>query len=234
MRTRVTAHAREAVLEHAAGEELVGHLAHDGAPVAVRGGESLLVRGVKRAEVVAHEPNSAAAKTQAFAVLRDPALSSSDADLAASTRAQVRIRDAMNESVEIINRLEVMRRQMEDTLKVRGSDAALAEQLKALDKKMLDVELMLLSRTDLHSDDKWYVEKYKVYMNLIWLSGEVGTGAGDVAGGAEFRPTDASMATLVELERDLAAVRLAYQKLVETDVKAFNELMGSKMKVIMD
>ena len=56
VRTRVTAHAREAVLEHAAGEELVGHLAHDGAPVAVRGGESLLVRGVKRAEVVAHEP----------------------------------------------------------------------------------------------------------------------------------------------------------------------------------
>lgn len=56
VRTRVTAHARGAVLEHAAGEELVGHLADDGAPVAVRGGESLLVRGVKRAEVVAHEP----------------------------------------------------------------------------------------------------------------------------------------------------------------------------------
>ena len=140
----------------------------------------------------------------------------------------------MNESVDIINRLEVMRRQIEDTLKVKGSDAALAEQLKALDQKMLDVELLLLSRTDLHSDDKWYVEKYKIYMNLIWLAGEVGTGAGDVAGGAEFRPTDASMATLVELERDLAAARLAYQKLLETDVKAFNELMGARMKVIMN
>jgi hypothetical protein len=127
-----------------------------------------------------------------------------------------------------------MRRQIEDTLKVRGSDASLAATLKALDQKMLDVELMLLSKTDLHSDDKWYVEKYKVYMNLIWLSGEVGTGAGDVAGGAEFRPTDASMNTLAELERDLAAARLAYQKLVETDVKAFNELMGARMKVIMN
>jgi hypothetical protein len=173
-------------------------------------------------------------KSQAFVVMKDPALASPDADLAASTRAQVRIRDAMNESVDIINKLEVMRRQIEDTLKVRGSDAALAAQLKALDQKMLDVELLLLSRTDLHSDDKWYVEKYKVYMNLIWLSGEVGTGAGDVAGGAEYRPTDASMATLAELERDLAAARLAYQKLLETDVKAFNELMGARMKVIME
>jgi hypothetical protein len=174
------------------------------------------------------------ARTQPFAVLKDPALGSADADLAASTKAQVRIRDAMNESVDIINKLEVMRRQIEDTLKVRGSDAALAEQLKALDQKMLDVELLLLSKTDLHSDDKWYVEKYKVYMNLIWLSGEIGTGAGDVAGGAEFRPTDASMTTLSELERALAGARLAYQKLVETDVKAFNELMGSRMKVIMN
>ena len=173
-------------------------------------------------------------RVQSFVVMKDPALTSTDADLAASTRAQVRIRDAMNESVEIINRLEVMRRQIEDTLKVKGSDAALAELLKALDQKMLDVELLLLSRTDLHSDDKWYVEKYRIYMNLIWLSGEVGTGAGDVAGGAEYRPTDASMATLVELERDLGAARLAYQKLLETDVKAFNELMGTKMKVIMD
>ena len=178
--------------------------------------------------------SAAAPRTQSFVVMKDPALTSSDADLLASTRAQVRVRDAMNESVDIINKIEVMRRQIEDTLKVKGSDAELAGRLKALDQKMLDVELLLLSRTDLHSDDKWYVEKYRIYMNLIWLAGEVGTGAGDVAGGAEFRPTDASMATLVELERDLAAARLAYQKLLDTDIKAFNELMGTRMKVIMN
>jgi photosystem II stability/assembly factor-like uncharacterized protein len=174
-----------------------------------------------------------APRTQSFVVMKDPALASTDADLAASTRAQVRIRNAMNESVDIINKLEVMRRQIEDTLKVVQSDSGLVAQLKALDQKMMDVELLLLSRTDLHSDDKWYVEKYRIYMNLVWLSGEVGTGAGDVAGGAEFRPTDASLQTLGELERELAGARLAYQKLLETDVKAFNELMGARMRVIM-
>ena len=92
-------------------------------------------------------------KSQSFVLMKDPALPTTDVDLAASTKAQVRVRDAMNETVDIINKLEVMRRQIEDTLKVRGGDASLAEQLKALDKKMLDVELMLLSKTDLHSDE---------------------------------------------------------------------------------
>ena len=35
---------------------------------------------------------------------------------------------------------------------------------------MFDVELKLLSQSDMNSDDKYYVEPYKVYMNLIWLT----------------------------------------------------------------
>ena len=35
-----------------------------------------------------------------------------------------------------------------------------------------------------------YVESCKVYQNLIWLNGVVNSGAGDVAGGADERPTD--------------------------------------------
>ncbi len=65
-----------------------------------------------------------------------------------------------------------------------------------LDQQALDVELQLLTRSDLHSDDKWFVEQYKVYLNLVWLNGTIGTGAGDVAGGADYRPTDAAMEEL--------------------------------------
>jgi hypothetical protein len=53
VRTGVAEHARKAVLEHAACQRLVGHFAHDGAPVAIRRGEPLLGRGVKRAKVIA-------------------------------------------------------------------------------------------------------------------------------------------------------------------------------------
>jgi hypothetical protein len=96
------------------------------------------------------------------------------------------------------------------------------------------VECDLLSRTDLHSDDKWYVESYRVYMNLIWLSGEVGSGAGDVAGGADYQPTDASVAVLAKIERDLAAAKTAFTALVQKDVPAFNGAMKGKVSVIAE
>jgi len=172
--------------------------------------------------------------SQPLEILADPTIPSSGADLAASTAMQLRIRDDMNAAVDMINRLEVMRRQVEDQRAAHATDASVERSLAALDARMLDVELRLLSRTDLHSDDKWYVEPYKVYMNLIWLSGEVGSGAGDVAGGADFRPTDASVAVLAEIERDLAAAKTAFTMLMQQDVPAFNGAMKGKLPAIAD
>jgi hypothetical protein len=97
---------------------------------------------------------------------------------------------------------------------------------------MLDVELQLVSKSDLNSDDKYYVERYRVYMNLIWLSGEVGSGAGDVAGGAEYRPTASSLGTLSDIEQDLAAAKRAFQRLMTEDVPAFNKQMQGKVGTI--
>ena len=172
--------------------------------------------------------------SQPLDILADPTIPSSRADLAASTAMQLRIRDDMNAAVDMINRLEVMRRQVEDQRASHATDSGVERSLAALDARMLDVELRLLSRTDLHSDDKWYVEPYKVYMNLIWLSGEVGSGAGDVAGGADFRPTDASVAVLAEIERDLAAAKTAFTTLMQQDVPAFNGAMKGKLPAIAD
>jgi hypothetical protein len=155
------------------------------------------------------------------------------ADLIASTRAQLRIRDAMNATAAMINRIEIMRKQLEDQRKKSQADASAVAAVDAMDKKLLDVELKLLSRTDLHSDDKWYVESYKLYMNLIWLSGEVGTGAGDVAGGADYRPTDASLAVLAMLEKELAAAKAAYDRVMKDDVNAYNKAMAGKLPALV-
>ena len=166
--------------------------------------------------------------TQAFEVLKDPAIPSADEDLIASTKAQIRIRDDMNQAVAMINALEVVRRQIEDQLKESKGAPALVKALSELDAKVLDAELHLVSRTDLHSDDKWYVETYKVYMNLVWHSGVVGTGAGDVAGGADYRPTDASLKVLEGIEKDLAAAKLAYDNVVQREIPGFNTAFAGK------
>jgi hypothetical protein len=170
--------------------------------------------------------------TQPLPVLRDPSITSPEADIAASTRAQLRVRDAMNETVDMINKLEVMRKQVADKLPAAKGNATLEQQLREMDRKMMDVELRLVSRTDLHSDDKWYVEPYKLYMNLIWLSGEIGSGAGDVAGGAEYKPTDASLAWLASLEKDLVDAKAAYTKLIETELPAFNKVTAAAIGAI--
>jgi hypothetical protein len=100
-----------------------------------------------------------------------------------------------------------------------------AELLKAiedLDKKLRVIEYRLVSPALLDSDDKYFVEPYQAYLNLIWLSAEVGTGGGDVAGGADFAPTDTQMELLKTFETEIAAVDMDYQKIMKEDFPAFN------------
>ena len=122
---------------------------------------------------------------------------------------QVRVRYDMNQSVAMINRLEVLRKATQDP---------------AYGKRLLDVELQLLSRSSMQSDDKYYPEQYKVYMNLIWFNGEIGTGAGDVAGGADHRPTDVSYTILDGIEKQLAAAKAAFDQVTASrDPSAANQ-----------
>src|SRR5207253_3533045 len=135
---------------------------------------------------------------------------------------------------EMVNRREIGRKQIEDQLKANKGKSEIEKYLKDFDKKAMDVELLMLSRSDLHSDDKWYVETYKIYLNLLWLSGDVGFGGGDVAGGAEYRPTDASLAVLDMLEKELATAKTGFNKIINTELPAFNQTMAGKISAIKD
>ena len=169
---------------------------------------------------------------QPFVVLKDPMIQSSDADLVESTKMQVRIRDDINATSEIVNRLEVSRRQIEDLLKeFRGRDE-LEKPLMDLDKKMLDVELQLVTKQDMRSDEKYFVDAYKVYMNLLWLGGAVGMGAGDEAGGADYKPRDVAHTILADLEKQLEAAKAGYTAIVDKEIPAFNKAMEGKLPAI--
>jgi len=65
-------------------------------------------------------------------------------------------------------------------------------------------------------------------MSLLWLKGEVGPGAGDVAGGQDFRPTDSSTATLDEVEKDLDAARAAFRDVMDKDLAAYRKAMAER------
>ena len=167
--------------------------------------------------------------SQPFVIVRDTATTSVDADLVASTRAQLRVRDAMKEVAGMVNRIEVMRKQIADERASHSGAADISDALGRLDVAMLGVEYRLLSRSDLQSDDKYFVEHPSLYMRLVWLSGEIGSGAGDVAGGAEYRPTAQAMATLGRLETEVSAARRAYADLMAGPLVAFNERMKGRI-----
>jgi hypothetical protein len=173
-------------------------------------------------------------ETEPLTILRDPEIKSNDADLVAATKTQVRVRDDMNSAVEMINRLETMRKQIADLSAAKSTPADAKTGLAGLEKKMFDVELKLLSRSDMNSDDKYYVEQYKVYMNLIWLNGTVGTGAGDVAGGADDPPTESALAWLGDIETDLDSAKSAYKSLIDSDLAAFNKSMSGRLPAITE
>jgi hypothetical protein len=170
--------------------------------------------------------------TQPFEVIKDPSIDASDDDLRRSTAMQIRIRDDIDATSGMINHLEVMRRQLEDQLEGQQAKSDVVKAIVQLDRKMQDVEAQLLERSQWLSDDKYFQQAYKVYSNLIWLNGAVGTGAGDEAGGADYRPTDTQGAVLETIEKDLNAARADYRALLDKDVPAFNRAMNGKGPVL--
>jgi photosystem II stability/assembly factor-like uncharacterized protein len=179
--------------------------------------------------------------TQPVTVLKDPRAPGTQADLEATLKAQLRIRSDLNETSDMINRLEWTRKQLADVDEMLKSEQAKAKDegtpekagsatlLKSvgdMSKKLEDVEYQLIARADLNSDDKYYEEAYKIYLNLIWLNGQVGTGAGDVAGGADWAPTAEELSELDRLERDLAAAKTNYNTVYEKELPAFNRSLS--------
>jgi hypothetical protein len=174
------------------------------------------------------------AYTQPFEVVKDPAVAASVEDLTFSTETQVRIRDDITATSDMVNRMEIWRKQIEDQLKTPKVKADASRSLKEIDQTILDVERKLVSRSEMLSDDKYFPEAYKVYMNLIWLSGGVGMGASDEAGSIDYRPTDTQLQVLQVIEKDLAAAKTAFDNLQKNVLPAFNKTMAGKASAIGD
>jgi hypothetical protein len=167
--------------------------------------------------------------TQPIEILKDPKIPTSVADLDLSVKLQLRLRDDITAAADMVNSIEVMRKQLEDVSKAYKDDRSkevLLKQIADMDKKLFEVESKILEPAQMTSDDKYFQQAYRIYMNLIWLNGEVGPGAGDVSGGADFPPTDTSVNVMESIEKDLKAAKTDYKNLMDRDVPAFNRAIG--------
>jgi photosystem II stability/assembly factor-like uncharacterized protein len=166
--------------------------------------------------------------TQPVAILPDPNVSSSPADLEASVKLQVLINDDVTKVADMVNRIEWMREQLAVVEKMAGAhpeDKALHQSVEQMDQKMQDVEYEMLSKPLAASDDKTYISAWKIYYNLLWLSAEIGPGAGDVAGGIDSKPTDTEVELTHDLEQKLTKAEADYNQLMTKEMPAFNRTL---------
>ena len=160
--------------------------------------------------------------TKPLRIAVPPGSHGTEADQQAAVKLQLKVRDDISTVSDMTNQLEWMRRQLEDEKKADQGKEALVKAMAEMDKKLKDVELKLITESDMMSDDKYYPEQYQLYMNLIWLNGEIGSGAGDVAGTGDYGPTETDTALVLDLERQLQTVKTQYSSVMEKDVPAYN------------
>lgn len=156
-----------------------------------------------------------------------PGAHGTDADQQAAVRLQLKVRDDISTVSDMANQLEWMRKQLEDQEKTATNKAALLKNITDIDKKLKTVELKLITESDMLSDDKYYPEQYALYLNLIWLNGEIGTGAGDEAGIGDYGPTETDTALVLDLDRQLQTVKQQYASVMDKDVPAYNQSIAN-------
>ena len=166
--------------------------------------------------------------SQPLEVVLDPKSTATAQEIDESVDMQLRIRDEITKVAGMINRLEWMRKQLGDVHKMMSGDPskkALLEDLHRTQEAIEKVEYRLIAKPLTLSDDKYYMAAFKVYFNLLWLNGEIGPGAGDVAGGNTFGPTDAEREELKAIEAEITTVSVEYDALLKDTLPKFNQAL---------
>jgi hypothetical protein len=100
--------------------------------------------------------------------------------------------------------------------------------VKTLESQVLAVEDELLQPTLADADMKSFRGPHQLYLKLVWLQAESGTGGGDVSGNADFAPTQPEREVYDLLAGRLAAARKSFDELYGKTIPAFNDAMRSK------
>ncbi len=169
--------------------------------------------------------------TQKLVVKKDPGSAGTEADIAASTKLSLAIHRDIDAAAGMINQIEWTRKQVEDFRKMLKAAEAGAADVAAVDDfemKVRAVEDRLLQPTLAEADVKSFRGPLQLYLKLVWLQAEAGTGGGDVSGNADFMPTQAETEVYQLFSGQLAEVRRDFTELYGKTVPAFNEAMRSR------
>lgn len=168
-------------------------------------------------------------------VRRDPNSEGSDADIAAQVTLALRIRDALNETVALIDESEWSRRgfeQLRFTLRERIKDLreygpgpgrdlpitdaeAFLKEIDGVEKRVLEIEGKLYDVALTGAREDAFRTPNQLYEKLASVGSDI------AASSADFRPTDQQGAVYAMLRAQLDGLKLQFSNLVATDLSAF-------------
>jgi photosystem II stability/assembly factor-like uncharacterized protein len=172
---------------------------------------------------------------QRVEVRRDPNSEGTDADITAQVTLALRIRDALNETVALIDESEWNRRgfeQLRNTLRERlrdlreygpspGRDLTIADaegflkEIDAVEKKVIEIEGKLYDITLTGAREDAFRSPNQLYEKLASVGSDIS------ASSADFRPTDQHGEVYGILRAQLDGLKQQFSTLVTTDLSAF-------------
>jgi photosystem II stability/assembly factor-like uncharacterized protein len=164
-------------------------------------------------------------------VRKDPNSGGTAADVEEASKLTLAIYRDTNAVSGMLGELEWARLQVERAqkmLKAEKAEPAMLEAAADLGKKMDAVSALLLQPTIADEDQKSFRGPLGLYLKLIWLNAEVGTGAADVSGNADFAPTEPEREVFALLDRGVEDARRKFRAVFDEDVPAFNRAMQAK------
>ncbi len=168
--------------------------------------------------------------TRSITVLASPNAPEAPAQTAARIKMLLHLRNDISSVSAMVNQAEWLRKQLQTVEAMLKADKKpghgnTLQAIKDMDGKIQELENQLLSPALANSDEKSYLAPYGLYLDLMWLNGELGTGAGDVYGDPGYPPTDATTQVVDLLDGKLRAAKAQYHTLMQQDLPQFDQTL---------
>jgi photosystem II stability/assembly factor-like uncharacterized protein len=154
-------------------------------------------------------------------VKKDPNSAGTVDDIRQQVAFTLKLNEAMNEVVTTLNEIEVIRKELAE-LVAQNDDKAVAEKIKELEKKILDVqgELYDVNLTGARED---------AFRSPMKLYGRISALASDISGfGADFKPTNQQVEVYNVFRKQIDDLQVQYQNLIDKEIPEFNRFLESR------
>jgi hypothetical protein len=156
--------------------------------------------------------------TQPLVVRKDPHSAGTEADIEAQTETLVELRRDLNAAVALLNRIELVRSQVESLGRV-VSDAEVKKAGAALNQKLVDLEMLLIDLRITGAQDG-----IRFAAKLISRFGYLASGMSN----ADFRPTDQHLEVQKLLAERLRARLADFDAIAAGDLAALNQALRAR------